>query len=145
MFWIKLVEMSTIFYCTRLRLSKCDGLRVVSIKQNVNYSFQPPSTFVFSVFHNGLTRSCTSFADLSAHIISHVDLCNVCICLRSSNVRHFGMVEAAGLNSMASRSPSVAWTPYWIPQKSTICSKVTGGRRSDREPSFQTGRMVISS
>jgi hypothetical protein len=30
------------------------------------------------------------------------------------NVRHFGMVEGMGLKSAASRSPSMAWPPYWI-------------------------------
>jgi hypothetical protein len=45
---IKLVGMPMIFYCTKPRFFyKCNGAWViVSVKQNVNYNFQPPAMFV---------------------------------------------------------------------------------------------------
>jgi hypothetical protein len=44
---IKLVAMFMIFECTELYSSKCNGSWVVSIKQNVNFKFQPPTMFYF--------------------------------------------------------------------------------------------------
>jgi hypothetical protein len=43
--------MSVTFYCAKLHLSKCDGLRAVSVKQNMNFNVQPTATFVLLVFH----------------------------------------------------------------------------------------------
>jgi hypothetical protein len=77
----------------------------------MNFNIQTAATFVFFVFDkNSLIKSCSSFEDLSVYKIlwSHVDWCKFCIHLRSSNVRHFGMVEGTGLKSTASRSPSTA-------------------------------------
>jgi hypothetical protein len=77
----------------------------------MNFKIQTAAMFVFFVFNkNGLIRSCSSFEDLSLYKIlwPHVDWCKFCIHLRSLNVRHFGMVEVTGLESTASRSPSVA-------------------------------------
>jgi hypothetical protein len=54
----------------KLNLSKGNGSGIVSRKRNINFNFQPPSTFVFMVFHkDNLTKSCLSFDDLSAHKI----------------------------------------------------------------------------
>jgi hypothetical protein len=56
--------------------------------------------FVFFVFDkNCLIKSCSSFEDLSVYKMSwsHVEWCKFCIHLRSSNVRHFGMVKCTGL------------------------------------------------
>jgi hypothetical protein len=40
---------------------------VVSIKQNIDFNFQPSSMLVLLAFHkNGLIKSCSSFEDLSA-------------------------------------------------------------------------------
>jgi hypothetical protein len=50
MIQIKLVGMSIIFHCTKLRLSKWNGSWVVSIKQNVNFKFQLHTVFTFLVF-----------------------------------------------------------------------------------------------
>jgi hypothetical protein len=75
----------------------------------MNFHIKTAAMFVFFVFDkNGLTKSCSSFKDLSVYKISwsHVDW--FCIHLRSLNVRHFGMVEGTGLKSTASRSPSMA-------------------------------------
>jgi hypothetical protein len=47
---MKLVDISVIFHYSNLRLSKQKGSWVVSIKQNVNFKFQPPSVFVFCFF-----------------------------------------------------------------------------------------------
>jgi hypothetical protein len=49
---MKLVGVSVIFHFTGLRLSKCDGSRVVSIKQNVNFKFQPLVMFILFVVLN---------------------------------------------------------------------------------------------
>jgi hypothetical protein len=109
--------MSVIAYYTKVHLSKCNGSWVVSSKQNMNFNIQLAAMFVFFAFDkNGLIKSCSSFEDLSENKISwsRVDWCKFCIHLRSLNVRHFGMVEGTGLNSTASRSPSMAWPPYWI-------------------------------
>jgi hypothetical protein len=50
MILIKLAGVSMIFYCTILHLSKCNSSWAVSIKQNKNFNFQLPSTFIFLVF-----------------------------------------------------------------------------------------------
>jgi hypothetical protein len=111
MIQIKLIGMSMISYYTKVNLSKYNGSLVVSTKQTMNFNIQTPAMFVFFVSDkNGLPKSCSSFKDLSVCKISwsHVDWCKFCIHLRSLNVRHFVMVEDTGLNSTASRSPSMA-------------------------------------
>jgi hypothetical protein len=47
-----------------------------------------------------------------------------CTLLRSLNVRHSQMVEAAGINSMESRSSSMSSSPYKISSKSTNHYKI---------------------
>jgi hypothetical protein len=94
-----------------------NGSWVVSIKQNVNSKFKPPAMYVFVVSRKScLPRSCSCSKGLSAYKTSwfHVDWWKFCIRLRSLNFRYFWMVEATGLKIMESRSPSMAWTPYWI-------------------------------
>jgi hypothetical protein len=71
-------------------------------KQYTDFNFQSPSMFAFyfTFFHkNYLTRSCSSFTDLSAYETtwSQVDWCTFCIHLRSLNVCNFGIVQAMGL------------------------------------------------
>jgi hypothetical protein len=46
MIQMKHVGISRIFYFTILHSSKCNS---VSVKQNINFNFQPPSTLVFLV------------------------------------------------------------------------------------------------
>jgi hypothetical protein len=114
--WIRLVGTFMIFHCTKLRLSKCNSSWVVSIKQTVNFKFQPPVMFVFVVSHkSGLIKSCWPSEDLSEHKIwwSYVDWWMFCIHLGSMNVWHFGMVSAI-LNIRVSRLPSLTWPSYWI-------------------------------
>jgi hypothetical protein len=48
---IKFVDMSMIFYRTKVNLSKCNGLQIDFIKQNINFKFQLPSTFILFVIH----------------------------------------------------------------------------------------------
>jgi hypothetical protein len=106
-----------ISYYTKVHFPKCNGSWVVSTKQTMNFNIQKAAIFVFFFFDkNGLIKSCLSFEDLSVYIISwsHVDWCKFWIHLRSSNVRHLGMVEGTGLKSTVSRSSSMAWPPYWI-------------------------------
>jgi hypothetical protein len=96
---MKLIGMSMISYYTKVHLSKCNGSSVVSTKQTTNFNIQTAAMFVFFVFDkNGLIKSCSSFEDLSVYKISwsHVDWCKFCFHLRSSNVRHFVMVEGTG-------------------------------------------------
>jgi hypothetical protein len=103
MMQIKLVGMSVIFHFTKLRSSKwCNGSWVISIKQNVNFQIHPPAMFVYFSFvfrKSDIIQSFSSSEDLSAYKVSlsHVQSLKFCIHLRSSNVRHFGMVEATGL------------------------------------------------
>jgi hypothetical protein len=114
---IKLIGMSMISYYTKVHLSKCNGSWVVSTERTMNFNIQTAAMFVFFVLDkNCLIKSCSSFEDLSVYKISwsHIDWCKFCTHLRSLNVRHFGMVECMGLKSMALRSPSRAWPPYWI-------------------------------
>jgi hypothetical protein len=55
-----------IFYCTKLNLSKCNGSLVVSIKQNMNFKYQPPYTFLcFFNTKNVLIESVSSYEDIS--------------------------------------------------------------------------------
>jgi hypothetical protein len=77
----------------------------------MNFNIQLAAISYFFVFDkNGLIKICSFFEDLSVFKIScfYVDWCKCCIHLRSLNVRHFGMVEASGLQSTASRSTSMA-------------------------------------
>jgi hypothetical protein len=106
-----------ISYYAKVHLSECNGSWVVSTKQTPNFNIQTAAMFVLFVFDkNGFIKSCSSFEDLSVYKISwsHVDWCKFCIHLRNLNVRHFGMVGDTGLKSTASKSPSMAWPPYWI-------------------------------
>jgi hypothetical protein len=86
---MKLVGISMIFRCTNLRLSKYKVLWVVSIKQNVNFKYQPQAIFVFSGFSQTWSfKRCSPFQDLSACRISwsRVDWYEVRIHLRSFKI-----------------------------------------------------------
>jgi hypothetical protein len=61
-----LVGMSMISHCTRLRLYKCNGSWVVSLKQNVRFNLELTAMFLFLVFgKGGLIKSFSSSDDLS--------------------------------------------------------------------------------
>jgi hypothetical protein len=45
----KIIGMSVIFYYTKVHLSKCNGSRVVSTKQTMNFNIQLAAMFVFFV------------------------------------------------------------------------------------------------
>jgi hypothetical protein len=95
--------MSIMICFTKLHLSNSNSSSVDSIKQNMDFNFQLPSTFVFLVFHkNGLIKSCWSFEDLLAYKVSwsQVEGHKFFVHLRSLNVCHFGMVKGMGLKSM---------------------------------------------
>jgi hypothetical protein len=92
--------MSTVFHCTKLRLSKYNSSWIVSIKKNVNFKLQPLAMFVFFVFRkNALVKSCSSSEGLSEYKIPwyYVEWCKFYIHLKSLYVRHFGMVAATAL------------------------------------------------
>jgi hypothetical protein len=48
--YIKLAGIFMICHCSKLRLSKCSGSWVVSIKQNNNFKFQLPTMFILFAF-----------------------------------------------------------------------------------------------
>jgi hypothetical protein len=50
MIQIKLIGMSMISYYTKVHLSKCNGSRVVSTKETMNFNIQMAAMFVFFVF-----------------------------------------------------------------------------------------------
>jgi hypothetical protein len=137
---IQLVGVCMIFHCTLLRLSKCNGPWVVSIKQNANFKFQPPAIYVLLVFREiGLIKSRSFSEDLSELKISwsNVDWCKFCTHLRSFNVRHLGIVAHMALKITVSRSPSMAWPSPWISQVYQLVQRLIGGDR-------HTDKMVIS-
>jgi hypothetical protein len=63
-----------ISYYTKVNLSKCNGLWVVSTKQTMNFNNQTAAMFVF-FDKNGTVKSFSSFEDLAVYNISwsHVD------------------------------------------------------------------------
>jgi len=68
-----------------------------------------------------------------------------CTHLKSLNVHHVGMVEAAALNSMESRSPSMSSPPYKISSESTNLFKSYYGvslhpPQKFKRPPFCNGR-----
>jgi hypothetical protein len=67
---VKLVGTSMIFYCTKPRLSKCNGLLVISMKQNINLYFNPSHSRIFFISSkSGLVKSSSS-EDLSEYKMS---------------------------------------------------------------------------
>jgi hypothetical protein len=111
MIQIKLVGMFMISYYTNVRLPNYK--RFMSCLHKTNYEFNiqtAASSYFFVSDKNGLIKSCSSFEDLSVYKTSwsYVDWCKFCIHLRSSNGRHFVMVEGTGSESTASRSSSMA-------------------------------------
>jgi hypothetical protein len=90
-------------------LFKSYGSWIVSLKQNVNFKFQPLEKFIFFVYrYSSFRKSCYEIAWAPHWLVKF------CTHLRSFNLRHFGMVEATGWKLLALRSPSMAWPPYWI-------------------------------
>jgi hypothetical protein len=112
---IKLVgtRMFMIFHCTKLNLNKCNSSWVVFMKQNVNYNNQPPALFSAKVVSLKVVHPFKS-CQYTQFYGPNVDCCRFCIRLRSSNVRHFGMVEATRLTIMTSWLLSMTWPPYWM-------------------------------
>jgi DNA polymerase III sliding clamp (beta) subunit (PCNA family) len=87
--------MSMIMHYTKLHLRTT---AVDSIIQNANFNFQLPTRYVISVsLRSDIIKNLSSSEDLPAQKISwsHVDCYKFCIRLRSLNVDHFEMVEAA--------------------------------------------------
>jgi hypothetical protein len=98
--------------------------------------------FVFLVFDkNGLIKSCSSFEDLSVYKISlsHVDWCKFCICLRSFNVRNFGMVEGMGLKLRCQGHLQWHDLPTKFHKNLSIGSEVI---RGDTQTDRQTGYLI---
>jgi hypothetical protein len=60
--------MSMISYYTKVHLSKCNGSRVVSTKQIMNFYIQTVAVFVFLVFDkNCLIKSCSIYQCTKFH------------------------------------------------------------------------------
>jgi hypothetical protein len=80
--------------------NKYSGSLVVPMEQNtINYKFKPPSTSVFLVSQKMVLLKVVLPLNIyrNTKVQSRIDWCKFCIHLRSLNVRHFGMVEAMGL------------------------------------------------
>jgi hypothetical protein len=112
----KLVGISMIFHCTELDLSYWNYSWVASLKKKHN--FQPPAMLIVLVFHkNCLIRSFLKvlWRSVSIQILMVPSwLVKVLHPSQKSEVRHFIMAEATELQIMASISPSMPGSPYWI-------------------------------
>jgi hypothetical protein len=109
--------MSTLFHCTKLRLSKCNGSSVVARKQSVNFKTQQPAVFVFFVFRKSvLIISCSSSEDLSEQKISwsYVELWKFLHSPQKFERPPFWNGCNYSIKILASRSTSILWPPYWI-------------------------------
>jgi hypothetical protein len=102
-------------YKTSSAYCKCSGAMWM-----LTFNRQPRSYFWFP--QKWSSYSC--FQDLSAYKMSWSHL-------KSLNFLHFEVVEANGLKIKASRSPSMAWPPYWIHINLPLGSKLDGGRHTD--------------
>jgi hypothetical protein len=80
-------------------LTMCNGSWLVSTEKNVNSKVKPPAMLVFF-----------GFSQKWPHVYWWIFFFH----LRSLNVRHFEKDEGTSLKVMASMSPSMAHTPYWI-------------------------------
>jgi hypothetical protein len=81
--------MSMVFQCTKLHLTACNSSWVLSIKQNVNFNFEPPaSSYFLDSRKSALTKSCSLSEDLSAYNILryHAELCKFCTHLSSLKI-----------------------------------------------------------
>jgi hypothetical protein len=114
---IKLLGMSMIFHCTKLRSSKRSGSWAVFVKQKVNFKFQPPAIFTFfsaKVVWLKVVQSLKIYHNKKLYGARSASTSEV----RKSAI--FGMVSATALTFMASRSSSTAWPPYPFFKQSTI-------------------------
>jgi hypothetical protein len=111
--------MSMTFYCNKLHLSKQNSSCVFSTKQNMNYKFQPPSTFVFSFLRIWFHLNCLKF----------------CNHLRSLKVSRLGMIEVTGLKVW--RRAHLKWLSSFINplfvQKLLGVTRIRTYRQTDRE------------
>jgi hypothetical protein len=141
MIQIKLIGMSMISYCTKVRLSKYNGSWVVSTEQTMNFNIQLAAMFVFFVSDkNCLTKSCSSFEELSIFktLRSHVDWCKFCIHLRRLNDRHFGTGWRYRNKKYGIEVTFSGMTSLLNFIKSTNCFKSYYGGHTDR----QTGDLI---
>jgi hypothetical protein len=92
----QIVRMSMIVWCTKLYLSKRNGLWVVFIKPNMNFNFQLPSTLnLFLFFTKAILLKSSSACNVLSECKmswSDVECCKFSIHFRSSNFRHFGSI-----------------------------------------------------
>jgi hypothetical protein len=66
------------------------------MKQNINFNFQSPSTFVFIVFHkHGVAKSCSSFKTCQNTTFNGLTLIGATS--EVLKVRHLGTIEACSL------------------------------------------------
>jgi hypothetical protein len=101
----KLVHMSMIFLYTKLNLPKCSGSWVVSIKQNINFNYQPPPPHLHII---GFSQKLPC-EDLFTS-------------LRFSSIQHFTVPHLMGVNvastSVVSKSTVLesSYSPPWDPE-----------------------------
>jgi hypothetical protein len=74
-----LVGMFMTFYYTKINSYKCSGSWVFPIKRNMNFEYQPSSTYVFLILHKIYhIKSYSFFEDMSAYkkLWSHIETFN---------------------------------------------------------------------
>jgi hypothetical protein len=102
MIQMKLVGVSTIFYCTNHNLHNCGISWVISIKKIRILTLNDPPDSYFCKFS-----------------WSHLDWLKFCIHLMSLHVCNFGMVVATSFKNVESRSAFMTWRLHCISWKST--------------------------
>jgi hypothetical protein len=98
-------------------LSKFNGSWVVSIKQNVNFKFQPPAMFVFFAFlKRGLIKTCSFFwrSIRIQNLMMRLWLVNILHAPQEFKSPPFWNGCSCGTNIVASRSPSMVSPPCCI-------------------------------
>jgi hypothetical protein len=140
---IKLVDMPTIFYPSKLYLSNCHGSWVVSIKRNMKLNFQSPSTFVLLLLKKTVISKFVYPLKVYQHTKLHSPTlagASFSIHLRSPNVSHSWMVEAMGLKLQPRSHLQCHDHPTEFRKNLVIGTNVIGGIPTDG----QTHQLVIS-
>jgi hypothetical protein len=127
--------LSIILYCTKLHSYKCNDSWIVSVKQNMNFNFQPPSTFVFLFLFFAETVLLKAIHRLK---IYHGPMLTgeTCIHLRSLNGCHFGMIVR---DCKVWRRGCLQW--HGLPTKYNkdviiVSIVIGGGGGTDRQPEW---------
>jgi hypothetical protein len=127
---MKLSGMSvTLTYHKSFVWHECNGSWVYSTERNTNSNFNRPSVSNFCFLAKMILLRVVYPFKTCQHTNVHGTTLNDASLYPHQNFERpsFWMVKATGLESMASRSPSMAWIPYGISYRSTNCFKVIRG------------------